>query len=126
MKKTSHVLFALVLGGGLLVLMLNYRWTPMPFPFLGVLVQKILFSGMVLVLMVIGARLPDIIEPGWHKRHRSFFHSRKLALLLTGALVVLVYLYRDLDIWSPLLISLTVGYLSHLLLDAATPGGLPK
>jgi inner membrane protein len=108
----------------------------------GVLVSLIIFSdlvskGLVLSPMILpvvlassafGAMLPDLIEPPRNRRHRKFFHSLVLlvlllvflhnayALLLTGGLA---------DEVAFGLFFAGAGYASHLVLDALTPSGLP-
>lgn len=75
-----------------------------------------------------GARLPDLIEPASNPNHRAFFHS---AVVLTAA----VYCAYRLWQWEPeddaekilkwLGLGLTIGYVSHLALDATTPKSIP-
>lgn len=74
-----------------------------------------------------GARFPDVIEPATNPNHRAFFHS-----LTVGAGSTLSLGKPDmwlLDIENPHVRALTtgflVGHISHLLLDASTPKGLP-
>lgn len=72
------------------------------------------------------ACLPDILEPAVHPNHRAFFHS----LAFNGIAAIL--LWRRLN--NPNVnalekITLSVigsAYLSHPLLDATTPKGLPS
>ena len=71
------------------------------------------------------AILPDIIEPATSPMHRAFAHS-----LTTGGLVVLgtKNIYDNPEIpneQKAIVGSLAGAYLSHLLLDAGTPAGLP-
>lgn len=77
---------------------------------------------------IFGSRLPDLIEPATSPNHRQFFHSW-LVFGVTG------YMIKSLWNWNPLtaqdrhvrrlLISLLVGYSSHLFLDALTTKSLP-
>ncbi len=126
MKSGTHAAFALVLGSGALLLFLSYEKTPVPFEFLGYALSRGIFSGIFLLLAVIGARTPDFLEPAFNNRHRSFFHSRKLGILLLGFIVVLLLLMETFVYFSPFLVGFLTGYISHLLLDALTPAGLPK
>ena len=73
----------------------------------------------------LGGMLPDILEPATNPRHRKFFHSQTFGLVVTGSAIgVAVQKNIDLDIKEALGL-LVVGYLSHLVLDAQTPAGLP-
>lgn len=71
--------------------------------------------------------LPDILEPAKkkHWRHRRFFHSYTVLLLL---LFFTVQTELNLDLHDLVRHFFTVaaaGYVSHLLLDSRTPAGLP-
>jgi membrane-bound metal-dependent hydrolase YbcI (DUF457 family) len=71
------------------------------------------------------ALLPDIIEPATSPMHRAFAHS-----VATGGLVVLgtksIYDHPEIPNEQKAVVgSLAGAYLSHLLLDAGTPAGLP-
>jgi len=97
----------------------------------------LLFLGgeplIVLGMAILGGFLPDIDEPsstlgrkfkiiGWLSRHRGFFHSLVAAVMFT---ILAEYLFRALGIFrSPYPAHLLIGYLSHLLLDAATHDGI--
>lgn len=88
-------------------------------------------SHHTVIAPVVGAfmgRLPDILEPLFHPNHRQFFHGVKvLTLLSTG----LIKVYQ----WGPdesfekfvrgVILIGGIAYLSHLMLDASTPKGLP-
>lgn len=71
------------------------------------------------------ACLPDILEPAVHPNHRAFFHS----LVFNG--IVTILLWRRLsnpNVSTLEKITLSVlgsAYVSHPLLDATTPQGLP-
>jgi inner membrane protein len=92
------------------------------------LVLSPIILPVALASSVIGSVLPDIIEPPRNRRHRKFFHSLVLLVLL---LVFLHNAYTLLLIGSPAdevtigLFFAGVGYASHLILDALTPAGLP-
>ena len=71
------------------------------------------------------ALVPDILEPALHPNHRSLFHSvtggAALVQSARGAL-------RSTTLTAEtkfILVLLLIGYVSHLLADAATPKGLP-
>jgi membrane-bound metal-dependent hydrolase YbcI (DUF457 family) len=77
------------------------------------------------IISVVGGIAPDIIEPALDPNHRAFFHS------LVGG-TTLVHGVRKT--WNAaglssefkfVLALLAIGYVSHLLADAATPKGLP-
>jgi membrane-bound metal-dependent hydrolase YbcI (DUF457 family) len=74
-------------------------------------------------------KLPDILEPAFkNPHHRQFFHS----LAFVG---MVGYGTKKVYDWNPednlekairlLLLCASAGYLSHLVLDAATPRSLP-
>ena len=68
--------------------------------------------------------LPDILEPACNPRHRQFFHSMSMAVLL----IYLMYKINDSEISESnkiILLSLCSSYMSHLVLDSTTPAGLP-
>jgi len=108
----------------------------------GVLVSFILFSYLVskglilspvilpiaLASSILGAVLPDLIEPPRNRRHRKFFHS---LLFLALLLMLLKNTYMGLltgglaDEAAFGLFFAGAGYASHLVLDALTPSGLP-
>jgi inner membrane protein len=77
---------------------------------------------------VLGAVLPDMLEPPRNRRHRKFFHS---LLCLALLLLFLNQTYLSLLNAGPTdevtfgLFFAGAGYASHLLLDALTPAGLP-
>jgi len=82
-----------------------------------------LFLGAILVL---GAMFPDIdkgtsllgrhFKLSWLFKHRGFFHSFYALILFS----VIVYILSSLEV----AIAFTVGYFSHLVLDALTKAGL--
>ncbi|MEO0082149.1 MAG: metal-dependent hydrolase [candidate division WOR-3 bacterium] len=68
---------------------------------------------------------PDLLEPALHPNHRGLFHG-----LATGGAAVYGAVKNTKatapDTWLRLLgRSAAIGYLSHLVLDATTPKGLP-
>ena len=80
---------------------------------------------------IVGAfagKLPDIVEPALHPNHRQFFHSFAFAGMV-GYGLKKTYDWKPEDGAEKVIRLLTlcagIGYLSHLLLDATTPKGLP-
>ena len=69
--------------------------------------------------------LPDVFEPALNPNHRSFFHS----LTAGGAVGYLDWRAIEFDQLSDdarlTILVLSAGYISHLILDAATPKSLP-
>jgi len=73
----------------------------------------------------LGGMLPDILEPATNPCHRKFFHSFTFGIVVTGSAVgVAVQKNIDLDLKEAVGL-LAAGYLSHLVMDAGTPAGLP-
>lgn len=69
-----------------------------------------------------GGILPDAIEPATTPNHRAFFHSK--TVLGAGVLVAA----NEADARTPaarIMCAGYAGYISHLVLDAGTPKGLP-
>lgn len=56
--------------------------------------------------------------------HRGFVHSLYAALTF-GLVGAIIGLLLHLSVWWPITLALLVGYISHLLLDALTPSGIP-
>ena len=93
---------------------------------------------------VLGARLPDTLEPATNPHHRQAAHA---VVVTAGAWAILVPKLRDLEgrcrvyaaqmdsvapLWAlgarllaGILRGLLPGYVSHMALDATTPMGLP-
>lgn len=84
--------------------------------------------GEFLVAIAAGAALaclPDVLEPAVHPNHRALVHSVALNF---AAAAGLCQLWRRPDIESNqerLLTSLGLAFLTHPILDAMTPKGLP-
>ena len=76
---------------------------------------------------LIGASIPDTLEPAYNYNHRSVFHS----VCAGGAVAYIAYAtMRENGLVSnqyanTLLRGATIGYGSHLVLDARTPMRLP-
>jgi inner membrane protein len=111
----KHLLFGAILGGTTYLLMRRLVRQEARWPgFLGCIC-----AGAALAL------LPDALEPATSPNHRQFFHSlTALSGLVYGASKVLTSptLAEDEKTW---LLAATSGYVSHLLMDAATPKSLP-
>ena len=73
-----------------------------------------------------GGVLADILEPALDPNHRRFAHSILVAI---GLVVLIGMIWRNSaansEEQSLALGSIVVAYLSHLMLDGATPKGLP-
>ncbi len=83
---------------------------------------------------LVGASLPDLLEPASSPNHRKFFHSSLLAGGTTGGVVKYCMAgktenlnVKDIisDPGSRLLLAGQAAYYSHILLDARTPKGVP-
>jgi len=89
--------------------------------------RQVTVGGIVLsgLAGVTAGCLPDVIEPSLHPNHRGFFHS----LTAGGILSYADYQATSDDHLSGdaklTILVLSAGYISHLLLDAATPKSLP-
>ncbi len=79
------------------------------------------------LLFLFGSLAPDFLEPAHYFTHRNFFHSQKLLEVLSiftaaGVILWLVFRFQLLLF----VVSFSVGYIIHLLLDSTTKMGLPK
>lgn len=76
----------------------------------------------------VAGRVPDILEPAVHPNHRAFFHSVGV-LALVGYGTYRAYRWEPADdverVVRWLAVIGGVAYMSHLILDARTPNGLP-
>lgn len=90
--------------------------------------ERVEMVGWFTAASLIGAKLPEILEPALHPNHRAFFHS----FLVFGGAALAVKALWD---WKPeslnerrlraALLGALVGYCSHLGLDAFTSKSLP-
>lgn len=72
----------------------------------------------------VGGVLPDLLEPATHPNHRGVMHS-SLALVGAGSLPF-IQSVQNTDLYSRIVInSFSIGYVSHLIMDASTPKSLP-
>ena len=113
-NKEEHIEKALLIGGPILCLLL-FMIDNNPSMFL---LTVLLSLGM----LVLGAVLPDILEPPTNPFHRSTFHS-KLILIIVGSLGIISIIITFLVIanWITLsLCGLFIGYVIHLAQDSQT------
>lgn len=87
-------------------------------------------AAIVLLSATVGGQfglLPDILEPAKRKkwRHRRFFHSYTLLVLLLWFTYQMETNPELSDMTRHFFTVAVAGYLSHLLLDSRTPAGLP-
>ncbi|WP_292486248.1 metal-dependent hydrolase [Methanohalobium sp.] len=88
-----------------------------------------LLSMIAILFSVMGSTLPDKIEPAKNSKHRKFFHS-KVILFTTSYLLYEIFNTGNVAYFNENILTLytgfiLAGYLSHLILDATTPSGLP-
>ena len=92
------------------------------------LVLSLVFLPIALASSTLGAVLPDIIEPPRNRHHRKFFHSLLFLALLLAFLKDTYTLFLTGGLADEVTFGLFfagAGYVSHLVLDALTPAGLP-
>lgn len=77
------------------------------------------------LMILIGAVLPDWIEPSYHYTHRSFWHSKKILKIVAWPIIPLFLLgfLTNFFFWISYLL---LGYALHLVMDSTTKMGLPK
>ncbi len=114
MTKRHHIKVGVIIG-----FVANYalRW----------FVRSDISVGFILsiILGVIGAILPDVLEPPKSKWHRKFFHSKILLIIILFAILIVIgFPWLNGALKAGLLIVL-ISYLSHLIMDSRTPAGLP-
>ena len=79
-----------------------------------------------MLLSALGSSLPDALEPAGSYNHRKFFHSWLTALGLSVAEFYMLSKELDEEDLADFIVSrISIGYLSHLMLDSETPKGLP-
>lgn len=111
----THFLFGF--GAGAILYCLVKKYQNQPIEPLGLL-------GMGLVGGA-AALLPDIIEPATSPTHRGIAHSFA-ALMVIGSGISKINQNQDMEAaQKEVLLTLALGYGSHLLLDAGTPASLP-
>lgn len=72
----------------------------------------------------VGALLPDIMEPAYGPYHRKRMHSVKTGLIIFGFILAVNLVIPKNNMFRTLFDSVSVGYISHLLLDSRTKMGL--
>lgn len=73
----------------------------------------------------IGGILPDIFEPAYHSHHRNVCHSLGAAIL-AGSGAIKAGKHQMLNPYlKTIAVAGCASYASHLILDAATPRGVP-
>lgn len=86
--------------------------------------QPVMAAGLAAML----GTLPDIIEPASHPNHRQFFHSVSM-LGLIGYGAHKLYTWQPKDRFENALRFMSLvacgAYVTHLLMDSATPKSLP-
>ncbi|MFO7992445.1 MAG: metal-dependent hydrolase [Thermoplasmata archaeon] len=128
MNRKTHIIFSLILTvlGLLLIEIVAENKIP------GTELLESIFTSynisdyfLMFLFSIVGALVPDILDPTYTRHHRGFAHSKMILLLLfVFFIITLIYLIDDfnLGIWS--LYFFLLGYMSHLLLDSLTPAGL--
>ncbi|MFA5296200.1 MAG: metal-dependent hydrolase [Methanoregulaceae archaeon] len=119
MRKEEHLLIGFVLFGlfSIPVLIL----TPITFG----------MAFWAFALAAFGSVIPDIIEPAYHWKHRSYFHGTALLrlcviiFLITG-LITFLTIINDFFYYFYLISGFFLGYASHLLADSTTKMGIPE
>jgi membrane-bound metal-dependent hydrolase YbcI (DUF457 family) len=88
-------------------------------------------KGRILGKVLLGAAggavvgiLPDLLEPAKHPGHRAFFHSAAFAALGGAGVHLALKHVKDPEL-RHLILAFAAVYVSHLVLDAGTPMGLP-
>lgn len=91
--------------------------------------SDIYWTLLALIFSILGSILPDKIEPAKNSHHRSLFHS-KISLVIAGYITYHILFIGNFNIAGEPVIGyftgfVCIGYISHLILDATTPAGLP-
>lgn len=87
--------------------------------------EAVRFWGLVVgaAAGLLGGLAADVIEPATSPNHRRFAHSMAVAVALSALLYLAVDRWDDDEVL--VFACFVFAYLSHLLLDACTPKGLP-
>ena len=72
----------------------------------------------------IGGALPDVFEPPIHPNHRRFCHSY-FSMLGISLGTAGTNTEKCPRLYKTMIVSLGIGYISHLVADSRTPKGLP-
>ena len=117
MKSEEHITIGLIVGG-----------------ILGLVVRSIVGSITIPNFIIItifggfGASIPDTMEPATSWRHRKGYHSYRTLQRLSIILIIMLISspFWDGEPFGYVITGTVGGYISHLLLDATTPMGLPS
>lgn len=74
---------------------------------------------------LIGARMPDILDPPTGRKHRARAHSKERLNKYFTITVIVFPVSLILPFAVPVMAYL-IGYISHLVADSTTPSGLPS
>ena len=83
-------------------------------------IELILLLMLLVIVGYASGHAPDALEPPKSPIHRGKYHSWAMLIGLIVLNVIAVYFY-----WFWWLPFACAGYISHLVLDARTPSGLP-
>lgn len=128
MRRTTHIFGGLFFGliGYIILVTIRLNELPSIGYLTGLSDTFMLFKISLLVsFAVLGASLPDKLDPPFSSKHRRFAHSKILLLFLIVITLFTLYLLsteENLGLWS--LYYFLLGYISHLFLDSLTPAGL--
>jgi membrane-bound metal-dependent hydrolase YbcI (DUF457 family) len=83
-----------------------------------------------IVPLLLGAVLPDILNPPTSYRHRTWAHMKRLVkpllwILLISLIASVIFWFFQFY-WPIVSLFFAIGYSSHLALDSLTPMGLPE
>lgn len=130
MKRNTHIAASIIFaifGNILINIILNGTVPDNITNFIYFFLNMRVYTFLIMIgFSVLGGILPDILDPPFTKRHRRYAHSKILLIIFLTILlitVVLIFIKRgNIILWS--LYYFLVGYISHLVLDSFTPGGL--
>jgi membrane-bound metal-dependent hydrolase YbcI (DUF457 family) len=113
MNRTTHILIGIITVIGYGFITSPFRITTDIWPTIG------------FFLAVLGAIIPDILEPPIHWTHRKFFHGWTIMKWTIGIFGITAVIGLFL---SPIygISCFFLGYISHLFADSTTYMGLPK
>jgi inner membrane protein len=112
---TQHALIGSGLGVGCWMVYCKLSNRPLQFG------EVLLAAGV----GAVGGLIPDLLEPAIHPNHRQFFHSYVAAALLVQANKQLSTSAQIPAEARGTVHLVSLGFLSHLVIDAQTPKGLP-
>ena len=115
MRRSTHGWVGAIAAAGIELLDCRFNWKEVDW-------WRVLASAGVGAL---AAAAPDVLEPALHPNHRSICHSMAAGGAVSYGLAKLDPGSAGGEWQYSLVRAAVVGYLSHLLLDATTPKGLP-